>query len=64
MQEKLFPSEVSKTFFEENEKNPDFIRKHNAYYIMPEVYNQTDYYWSGTVESLKNLKDLQLCALA
>lgn len=64
MQDKLYTASIAETFLKENEKNPDFIRKHNAYYLMPEIYNQTDFYWSGTPEALKNLKDLQLCALA
>ena len=64
MQEKLFPASVVDTFLADNSKTPDFIRKHNAYYLMPQNYNQTDFYWSGTPEALSNLKDLQTCALA
>ena len=63
MKDKLYAAESTPEFLA-GAKNDDFIRDHLSYYVMPDHYNQTNFFWTDDVDAKFNLRHLQTCALA
>lgn len=69
MAEKIYAGENETQFFNHTKQLygddwDEFKRKRSAYYVLPQWYNQTEFFWMNNVESQRNLKSLQQCALS